>query len=316
MIEKRYFDSREEWLKFRANYIGGSDAAAVIGLNPYVSAFSLWAEKTRQSPAFDGNLATRTGTYLEPFVAKLFEEQTGKKVRNENASLVNSDYPWAVADVDRMVVGEDAGLEIKTTSSLATKKFKNGSYPPQYYVQVTHYLAVTGKAKWYLAILIGNSDFKVFEIERDESEIAALMQAEKEFWSNYVVPKIAPPPDGQEPTDESIKILYPESDGGSMSLFGRDVLLDRYFDLADQIKELQRQQDEIKQTIQLDMGDTEIALADNYKVIWKTQTRSTFDHKRFAADHPDMKLDPYYRTTSTRAFNVNKVNNKDKEEKE
>lgn len=306
MIEKHYFDSREEWLKFRANYIGGSDAAAVIGLNPYVSAFSLWAEKTGQSPAFDGNLATRTGTYLEPFVAKLFEEQTGKKVRNENASLVNSDYPWAVADVDRMVVGEDAGLEIKTVSSLSTRMFKNGSYPPRFYCQACHYMAVTGKPLWYVAVLVGNNDFKIFEIPRDEDEIAALMAAEKDFWENHVVPKIAPPPDGQEPTDESLRILYPESNGESMSLFGRDALLDRYFDLADQIKELQRQQDEIKQTIQFDMGDTETALADNYKVIWKTQTRSTFDAKKFTADHPDIKTDDYWKTSTSRVFRINK----------
>lgn len=306
MIKKVMTSSHEEWLKLRSGYIGGSDAAAVVGLNPYSNAFSLWMEKTGQQPSFEGNLATKTGTFLEPFVAQLFEEQTGKKVRRENASIFNDEYPFAIADIDRQIVGEDAGLEIKTTSSLATKKFKNGSYPPQYYVQATHYLAVTGKAKWYLAVLIGNSDFKVFEIPRDESEIAALMQAEKDFWENHVIPKIAPPPDGQEPTDESIKILYPESDGGSMSLFGRDSLLDRYFDLADQIKELQRQQDEIKQTIQLDMGKTETALADNYKVIWKTQTRSTFDAKKFITDHPEVSTEGYWKTTSSRTFRINK----------
>lgn len=306
MITKHYFKTRDDWLKFRADYIGGSDAAAVVGLNPYVSTFSLWSEKTRQTPAFEGNLATRTGTFLEPFVAELFEEHTGKKIRRENASLINSDYPWAVADVDRMVIGEDAGLEIKTVSALSTRKFKNGEYPPRFYCQCCHYLAVTGKQRWYLATLIGNNDFRIFVIDRDEDEIAALMEAEKSFWEDHVIPKVPPAPDGEPPTDESLKVLYPESNGESMELFGRDALLDRYFDLADQIKELQRQQDEIRQTIQLDMGETETGTTDAYKVIWKTQTRSTFDHKRFAADHPDLKLDPYYKTTSTRTFRVNK----------
>lgn len=312
MIKKQYTADHDEWLKLRSQYIGGSDAAAVIGLNPFTSPFALWMEKTGQKPPFEGNLATKVGTYLEDFVAGLFEEQTGKKVRRENATIFNTDYPWAVANVDRLIVGEDAGLEIKTVSSLSTRLFKGTEYPPRFYCQACHYMAVTGKPMWYVAVLIGNSDFKVFEIPRDEDEIAALMQAEKDFWENHVVPKIAPPPDGQEPTDESIKILYPESDGESMSLFGRDSLLDRYFDLADQIKELQRQQDEIKQTIQLDMGDTETALADNYKVIWKTQTRSTFDAKKFTADHPDIKTDDYWKTSTSRAFRINK--NKPKED--
>ncbi|MBQ6599978.1 MAG: YqaJ viral recombinase family protein [Lentisphaeria bacterium] len=314
MITKHYFKTRDDWLKFRADYIGGSDAAAVVGLNPNVSAFSLWSEKTGQTPAFEGNLATRTGTFLEPFVAELFEEQTGKKIRRENASLINSDYPWAVADVDRLVIGEDAGLEIKTTSALSTKKFKNGEFPPKFYVQCVHYLAVTGKKKWYLAVLIGNFDFRIYEINRDEDEIKALMEAECAFWNDYVLPKSPPPPDGETPTDESLKVLYPESNGESMELFGRDALLDRYFDLADQIKELQRQQDEIKQTIQLDMGETETGTTDAYKVIWKSQTRSTFDAKRFAADHPELKLDPYYKTTKTRAFKVNRINKKEEKE--
>lgn len=312
MISKTPTSSREEWLALRAKYIGGSDAAAVVGLNANCTPFTLWMEKTGQQHQFEGNLATKTGTFLEPFVAQLFEEQTGKKVRRENASLFNTDFPWAIANVDRMVVGEDAGLEIKTTSALSTKRFRNGDYPANYYVQCMHYLAVTGKSKWYLAVLIGNFDFRVYEIERDENEISALMQAEKEFWENYVVPKVAPPPDGQEPTDESIRILYPESSGDSMTLFGRDSLLDRYFDLADQIKELQRQQDEIKQTIQLDMGEAESALADNYKVTWKTQTRSTFDAKKFVADHPEVSTEGYWKTTSSRAFRINK--NKPKEE--
>ena len=109
-------------------------------------------------------------------------------------------------------------------------------------------------------------------------------------------------------------MLHPESNGESMELFGRDALLDRYFDLADQIKELQRQQDEIKQTIQLDMGETETGTTDAYKVIWKSQTRSTFDAKRFAADHPELKLDPYYKTTKTRAFKANRINKKEEKE--
>lgn len=312
MIKKQYTTDHDDWLKLRSQYIGGSDAAAVVGLNPFTSPFALWMEKTGQKPSFEGNLATKVGTYLEDFVAGLFEEQTGKKVRRENATLFNTDYPWAVANVDRLIVGEDAGLEIKTVSSLSTRMFKNGSYPPRFYCQACHYMAVTGKPMWYVAVLIGNSDFKVFEIPRDEDEIAALMAAEKSFWEDYVLTKTAPPPDGQEPTDESLRILYPESNGESMSLFGRDSLLDRYFDLADQIKELQRQQDEIKQTIQLDMGETEMALADNYKVIWKTQTRSTFDAKKFIADHPDIKVDDYWKTTSSRTFRINK--NKPKED--
>ena len=310
MIRKVMSDSRDDWLKFRSGYIGGSDAAAVVGLNPFVSPFSLWAEKTGQQPPFEGNLATEVGTYLEEFVARKFTEQTGKKVRREYSTILNDEYPWACADLDRVVIGEDAGLEIKTVSSLSLKHYKNGDYPPRFYVQCCHYLALTGKQRWYLSVLIGNSDFRIFTIERDEDEIRALMDAEKSFWEDHVLTKTPPPPDGEAPTDDSLKVLYPESNGQTMELFGRDKIIDRYFEIADMIKTLEREQDEIKQTIQLDMGDTEIGLTDAYKVIWKSQTRSSFDAKRFAADHPKMDLSGYYKSTSSRMFRINKINAK------
>ena len=126
--------NREEWRKLRSGYIGGSDAAAVVGLNPYASAYSLWAEKTGRTAGFAGNLATEVGTYLEEFVAKKFEQATGKKVRRCNQSILNGLYPWAIANIDREIVGEDAGLEIKTTDSLNMKKFSGGEYPANYYV--------------------------------------------------------------------------------------------------------------------------------------------------------------------------------------
>ena len=173
--------SREKWLQERKKGIGGSDAAALLGLNPYVSPYALWAEKTNRLPEKDDNEAMRQGRDLEQYVADRFMEATGKKVRRKKTMLRNLAYPFAHANIDRWVVGENAGLECKTTSIINLKKFKNGEYPAAYYCQCMHYMAVTGADRWYLAVLILNQGFHHFVIERDEEEIAALMQAEQEF---------------------------------------------------------------------------------------------------------------------------------------
>lgn len=187
MNKKLFFVStvnmpHDEWLERRRVAIGGSDAAAVVGLNAYASPYSLWAEKTGRVPGFAGNLATEVGTYMENFVARKFTEETGKRVRRCNNIIYNPEYPFAHANIDRMIVGEDAGLECKTVDSLSMGKFKNGEYPANFYVQSVHYLAITGAKRWYLAVLIGNKDFRWFTIERDDAEIAALMDAERDFW--------------------------------------------------------------------------------------------------------------------------------------
>jgi len=307
MIREIKTDNREEWKNLRSQYIGGSDSAAVVGLNPFKSAYSLWAEKTGKLPPFEGNLTTEVGAYLEEFVAKLFERETGKKVRRNNRSMINDKYPWAIANIDREVVGEDAVLEIKTTSEMNLKKFKNGDYPPNYYAQLMHYLAVTERKKGYLAVLIGNRDFRWFEIERDEDEINALMHAE-ELLYKCIKEDSAPPTDGTESTSEAISTLYPESVGESVSLFGYDSKLEQYIAIGNQIKELKELQDEMANDVKAFMGESGKGESDSYTVSWISSNRTTFDSKKFAADHSDMDLSDYYKNTPVRTFRVTEKN--------
>lgn len=302
-ITKIKTKSHEEWKELRSHYIGGSDAAAVVGLNPFASAYSLWAEKTGRVPGFEGNLATEVGTYLEEFVAKKFEAETGKKVRRVNQSFFNSDYPWAIANIDREIVGEDAGLEIKTTSALNLKRFKGGEFPANYYCQCVHYLAVTGKKRWYLAVLIGNNEFKWFTIERDEEEIAALMAAEEGFWQ--LVQEDTPPTlDGTDASTDTLATVYAQSNDECVDLFGCDVDLAAYLNLGRRIKELTEEQKGVANRIKALMGEAGRGECQGFKVSWTTSSRSTFDAERFAEEHPGMDLSGYYKETSTRTFRV------------
>ena len=298
--------NREEWKALRSKYIGGSDAAAVVGLNSYSSPYSLWAEKTGRVPGFGGNLATEVGTYLEEFVAQKFAQETGKKVRKCNQSLLNSQYPCAIANIDREIVGEDAGLEIKTTDTLNMKKFKNGEYPANYYCQCVHYMAVTGKKRWYLAVLIGNKEFKWFTIERYEGEIAALMTAEEEFWK-CVETDTPPAVDGSQATTEALKSVYADSDDSVVDLTAYSANLLQYITLKAQIKELEALLDETANKIKQFMGTSECGICGGFKVSWKTQTRPTFDRKRFESENPDVDISGYFNQSTARPFKVAEI---------
>lgn len=304
MIKEIAYISKEEWLSIRKGYIGGSDAGAVVGLNPYKSAYALWAEKTGKIPEFEGNTTTRVGSYLEELVAKMFTEETGKNVRRKNRILVNEDYPFACADVDRLIVGEKALLEIKTTNSpVAMKKFKNGEYPESWYCQMTHYLAVTGLEKAYLAVLIECRDFKIFELERDEEEITALMNAEKDFW-NLVNTDTPPTADGMASTSETLTALYPQSNGETVDLFGYENDLAQYMAISAQIKALEAQKDEMANKVKAFLGEAGKGENERFRVSWTTSERKTFDTKRFALENADINLDRYYKVSSTRTFRV------------
>lgn len=308
-IKEFEFKDHDEWLSIRHKYIGGSDASAVVGMNPYKSRYTLWAEKTDKIPQFEGNITTKVGAYLEQLVADMFEEETEKKVRKKNRTMVNDNYPFACANVDRLVVGEKALLEIKTTNSIPLMKTLRNSdeFPEAYYAQVVHYLAVTGLDKAYLAVLINCREFKVYELERDQAEIDALMEAEKEFWK-LVETDTPPAADGDASTSETLTTLYPESNGETVNLFGFDNDLKQYTDLQAQIKALTTLKDEMANKVKEYMKEASRAESDKFKVSWTSSVRRTFDAKRFASDHPDINLEDYYKETSSRIFKVTERN--------
>ena len=294
----------EEWLEHRRKSIGGSDAAAILGLNSFSSAYSVWADKLGMLPPKEDSEAMRLGRDLEDYVAKRFCEETGKKVRRENSIIINPEYPFAHANVDRMIVGEDAGLECKTTSSLNLKRFKDGEYPATYYVQCVHYMAITGAKKWYLAVLILGREFKWFCIERDEAEISALTRSEADFWA-LVEAKTSPAVDGEKSTSEAISEIYTEGNvGGEAELFAYENDLSQYIALGEQIKELKKLQDGCANKVKAYLGDMSRGTSLGFSVSWAPATRATFDTQAFLKDHPNADLSKYYKTSSYRTFKV------------
>lgn len=297
--------SHGEWLAERRKGIGGSDAAAILGLNAYCSPFDVYADKLGLKPEIQDNEAMRQGRDLESYVAARFTEQTGKKLRRKNAILQHPEYPWMLANVDRMVIGESAGFEAKTTSILNKTDFKNGEYPDNYYVQCMHYMAVTGLPKWYLGVLVLNKGFHVFEILRDEGEIDALIQAEKTFWEEHVLKEIPPAFDGSEAASNCLKAMYPEAKFGEVRpLYGFEPMIGRYLDLGKQIEDLTVAQEKVKQMLQGAMETAEEGLANGYKVEWKSRSRANFDSQKLKKEMPDVFGKYLKEPTSYRVFNI------------
>jgi predicted phage-related endonuclease len=202
-----------------------------------------------------------------------------------------------------MVVGKDAGLECKTTSSLNTSKFKNGEFPDNYYVQCVHYMMVTGCKKWYLAVLVLGKGFFDFTIERDEEEIKALAKSEADFWE-YVKSKTPPAVDGTDSTTKTISTIFPNSNTETVNLFAYEDALKQYVAIGKQIKELEKLQQEMANKVKSFMNEAGKGESDGFKVSWPTTSKSTFDHKKFAEEHPDVDLTAYYKTSSYRTFKV------------
>jgi putative phage-type endonuclease len=195
-MNKNYIDtrgmSRLDWLKARQRGIGGSDAAALVltaSEYKWSRPKKVYESKITIPTDEPSSLACEVGHFLEPFVASKFTEATGFRVHNLNRIILNPELPYMFANIDRKLYGKNVGLEIKTTSVYNEHKFTEDEYPSNYYVQMQHYMAVTGWEKWYLAALIGNNRLVWYEVPRDEDGIQNIIEIEKKFWYEVVVPR-------------------------------------------------------------------------------------------------------------------------------
>ncbi len=297
--------SHAEWLSIRRQSIGGSDAAGVIGLSKWESPLSIWADKLGRLPEKPDTEAMKQGRDLEDYVSRRWMEATGKKVERRNAIYYNDAYPFAHADIDRKVVGENAGLECKTTSTLDLRQFQGVEFPEQYYVQCVHYLAVTGADRWYLGVLVFGRGFYGFTLDRDQAEIDALMRAEADFWE-HVKREEPPPVDGLQATSDALDALYPTANDTEVELFGREGILQELTGLKEQKKALDERITQIENIIKLDLQENERGACPGYRVTWKPQQRKIFQRKRFEQENPGVPLEPYYKISDSRPLCIRK----------
>ena len=300
--------SRDEWLESRRNGIGGSDASSILGLNPYSSPLRVYLDKIGKGEEKETTEAMRQGTDLEQYVADRFVEATGKKVRKCNKILQHPDYPWMLANIDRDIVGENAGLECKTTSPYSKFKFDEGEINPHYYWQSMHYMAVTGADRWYVSIVVLGKSHHVFCIERDEDAVAQLIEAEREFWEEHVVPKVPPLPTGGEVDDEALQVLYPQGEQGDavMALDSMDDMLNLRALKVKERDALQEEIDGIDQQIKAALGTFERGMTENWTVRWTNTSTNRLDTKALKAKYPDIAAE-FTKATAGRRFSVSEV---------
>ena len=294
---------KESWLQYRKQGIGGSDAGAVCGLNPYRTAIQVYYDKTSDSTEDIDNEAMRQGRELEEYVARRFCEASGKKVRRANAMFYDEKNSFMLADVDRMIVGENAGLECKTASPYSEEKWRDDKVPLSYQLQCYHYMSVCNADAWYIAVLIYGRDFKYYKIERDDEVIENLIRIEKEFWNEYVLKQVIPDPDGSKTADAAIAERFKESKQITIPLSGFDERLERRQELSALLDKIETEKRQIDQELKLYLGDAEIAENEHYRVSWKNFSRSSIDEKRLKAEQPEI-YEKYRRETTSRRFTV------------
>ena len=303
--------THDEWLALRRTGIGGSDAGAIMGVSPYKGAYSVWADKMGKLPPVEDNEAMRQGRDLEDYVARRFAEKTGLRVRHEYGMLRSVEHPCMLADIDRRIVGELAGLECKTSKDITLSRYRNGEFPMEYYCQCLHYLAVTGWDCWYLAVLVYGTDLLVFKICRDEvlDDIDALIRAEEAFWVNVQEGR-SPVPDGLESTAEALGHVYPRDNGTTVCA---DEEADNALCELAALKARKRNMDAeiaaLENRIKHAMGEAEVMAGSSVSASWRTSERSAISREKLLRAYPNIDLEAVMEKTTQRRFTLKEDKN-------
>ena len=201
----------------RSKYIGGSDIGAILGLSPFKSPLAVWMEKTGKEVKTVDSLPLRFGSFVEEFVANEYAKATGFALRHDESIYIHPDYSYMSAHIDRFVHtdGLDQAatkiLECKTANPFSRAQWgEPGSdqIPLHYLTQVTWYLAITGIERADIAVLIGNTDFRIYTILRDPELENLVLEKAHHFWHEHVLKDIPPPAQ----TPEDCQLLFQRSD--------------------------------------------------------------------------------------------------------
>ena len=186
----------------RSKYIGGSDIGAILGLSPYRTPLEVWMEKTGKPIGLLDSLPLRFGSFAEEFVASEYARATGFELTQDQSTHIHPAHAFMSAHIDRFVLEDEIIkaptriLECKTANPFARAQWGEvgtDQVPMSYLCQCVWYMAITGIAKTDLAVLFGNSEFRIYEINKDAELENLVIEKATQFWSEYVLKDIPPP---------------------------------------------------------------------------------------------------------------------------
>ena len=290
-------ENKQEWLRERKNYIGGSDLGAICGLSPYRTALDVYLEKTNPDIASEVNTdATYWGTALEPLIVKEYEKRTGNLVTDTNrfsCFVRHKEYHFLACNIDAWIGENDYVLECKTAGFTKSKEWGDvgtDAVPESYLVQVAYYAAICDVPKVDIAVLIGGQDFRIYTYEKNMELEDKLIKIACNFWYNHIEKRIPPKCVNTRDTFN----LFPQSN------YQEIVAEDNIIKKLEELKMAKLAEEQIQETIeklkveiQEFMRDYDVLIDNQGNVIatWKnTAPRSFFDLKRFKDEAKELYL--------------------------
>lgn len=281
-------ESHAQWLEERRRGIGGSDVAAILGMNPWKSAFRVYQEKRKEVDDWQGNEATDWGKRMEPAIRQWYSDISGRCVRIPEKIMFHENHPYMLASLDGFT-DDGRVVEIKTARSGKGWGEPGTNEIPDYYtLQCQHYLAVTGFDVADVPVSIGGGSPVLYEVPADRELQEMIIEAEADFWQRVVDGN---PPDPVTYADAVAKYGRVSTEGIVAATTRESGIYVSLKHLQEEIKALEAKEEEYKAALIKALGDKGDALtyADKTIATYKlSKGRTSFDSKALQKDLPEI----------------------------
>jgi len=278
-----------KWLEERRKGVGGSDVAAILGLNPWKTAYRVYQEKRKEVEDWQGNDATEWGKRMEPAIRQFYSDVTGRSVRLPDKIMYHSKYPFMLASLDGFT-DDHRVVELKTARSGKDWGEPGTNEIPDYYaLQCQHYLIVTGFEVADIVVSIGGGSPNLYEVLEDKELQGMIIDAEADFWQRV---QEGNPPDVVTYADAVQRYGLNTATGAVVADEDAIKNILALKALQTKIKEMELIQEEIKGRLITFIGDSGDAIVDadtNYLITYKlAKGKTMFDAKALKKDMPDI----------------------------
>jgi len=292
-------DDEAEWLRARTKGIGGSDVGPICGVSPFTSARQVYLNKTGQytdalKPGAAAQERMHFGHLLEPIVANEYAKRADiKDIYVVDATLQHKDYPWAIANIDRLIEYPDGSLgvlECKTTSEYNDEEWDSGDILLTYIYQINWYLWILGLEKGAFACLVGGNKFYYYDVYRNDDLLRdTIIPKAKEFWFENVLKLVEPPM--QESDTDFANSLYSDVKKDSEVTLTSDManeLAETVVDCKAKIKELTSTMEEAKNQLKDMLQTNEIGYTKDYTIKWSRRSKKIIDTDALKSNMPEI----------------------------
>ena len=304
-------ENKQEWLRERKNYIGGSEIAAICGLSSFdKTALDVYLSKvnptivelTKDDPNYE---AAYWGTKQEKIIAERYAEERNVIIQTQPTLIRHPKHPFIACNIDRWVGNREYILECKTAHFYKMKKWGDlgtDQIPESYLLQVAYYAAICDVPKVDIAVLIGGQDFRIYTYNRDKNLEEKLIKIGVNFWHNHIEKRIPPKCVSTRDTFN----LFPQSN--YHEIVAEDNIIQKWEELKaarEEESKIQSTIEKLKTDIQEFMRDYDVLIDNQGNVIatWKNTTpKSFFDVKKFKDEAKELYLKYISHAKQSRMF--------------